>query len=118
MTRKEAIEYIELWCPYDKQNEIIEALSAEPQGDLISREEALMALTGMNFPTDRDKLIALFDKRIKALSTVEAVPLSVIEKITTEIEERATYEGIYLDRADVLDIIDKAVKEIEHEHSD
>lgn len=39
--------------------------------DLISREEALMALTGANLPTDRDKLIALFDKRIKALPTVE-----------------------------------------------
>lgn len=43
------------------------------------------------------------------------IPLSVIEKITTEIEERATYEGIYLDRADVLAIIDKAVKECTHE---
>lgn len=49
--------------------------------------------------------------------TVEAVPLSVIEKITTEIEERATYEGIYLDRADVLEIIDKAVKEYTHENT-
>ena len=45
----------------------------------------------------------------------EAKWLSVIEKITTEIEERATYEGIYLDRADVLDIIDKAVKECTHD---
>lgn len=45
------------------------------------------------------------------------IPLSVIEKITTEIEERATYEGIYLDRADVLDIIDKAVKEYTHENT-
>lgn len=45
------------------------------------------------------------------------IPLSVIEKIITEIEERATYEGIYLDRADVLEIIDKAVKEIKHECS-
>lgn len=53
-----------------------------------------------------------YEKAIKALSE-PTIPLSVIEKITTEIEERATYEGIYLDRADVLDIIDKAVKEIE-----
>ena len=40
------------------------------------------------------------------------IPLSVIEKITTEIEERATYEGIYLDRADVLEIIDRKVNEV------
>ena len=31
MTKEDAIEYIKLWCPYDKQNEIIEALSVEPQ---------------------------------------------------------------------------------------
>lgn len=54
------------------------------------------------------------DMAIKALSE-PTIPLSVIEKITTEIEERATYEGIYLDRADVLDTIDKAVKECTHE---
>ena len=47
------------------------------------------------------------------LLDAEAKWLSVIKKITIEIEERATYEGIYLDRADVLDIIDKAVKECE-----
>ena len=35
--------------------------------DLISREETLMALTGINLPTDRDGLIALFNERIKAL---------------------------------------------------
>ena len=40
--------------------------------DLIKREEALMALTGMNLPTDKDKLIALFNGRIKALLAVEA----------------------------------------------
>lgn len=39
--------------------------------DLISREGALMALTGINLPTDRDKLIALFNERIKALPPVE-----------------------------------------------
>lgn len=31
----------------------------------------------------------------------------VLDKIMAEIEERETYEGIYLDRADVLQIIDK-----------
>lgn len=59
--------------------------------------------------------VAISQSQIANAKTVEAVPLSVIEKITAEIEERATYEGIYLDRADVLEIIDKAVKECTHE---
>lgn len=56
-----------------------------------------------------------FTKRINAITPEKVIDISVIEKITTEIEERATYEGIYLDRADVLDIIDKAVKEIRND---
>ena len=63
--------------------------------------------------TDFDKCVHAIAEQIKALPPVEAVPLSVIEKITTEIEERATYEGIYLDRADVLEIIDEAVKGVD-----
>lgn len=98
--------------------------------DLISKEEALMALTGVNLPTDRDKLIALFDKRIKALVTVEAVPLSVIEDIKAEINTRRN-RSITLFKADgltkqeltfsdsayveVLGIIDKAVSEVTYD---
>jgi hypothetical protein len=41
MTREDAIDYIKLWCPYGKHNEIIKALSAEPCEDAISRQEAL-----------------------------------------------------------------------------
>ena len=91
-----------------------------PLKDLISREEALMALTGVNLPTDRDKLIALYDKRIKALQTVEAVPLSVIGDIKAEIERESDYKPYEMydmkwafNKA--LGIIDKAVKECTHE---
>ena len=34
-----------------------------------------------------------------------------IEKVKAEIEERETYEGIYLDRADILGIIDEYLGE-------
>ena len=42
----------------------------QPSEDCISREEALLALTGMDLPTDRDKLIALFTERIQHLPSV------------------------------------------------
>lgn len=38
--------------------------------DAVSREQALLALTGMDLPTDRDKLIALFTNRIQNLPSV------------------------------------------------
>ena len=37
----------------------------------------------------------------------------VLDKISAEIEERETYEGVYLDRYDVLEIIDKYKAESE-----
>lgn len=42
----------------------------QPCEDCISREHALLALTGMDLPTDRDKLIALFTERIQHLPPV------------------------------------------------
>lgn len=93
--------------------------------DLISREEALMALTGFNLPTDKYKLIALYDKRIKALQTVEAIPMSVIEKIHDAIDN-ADSDGFLANEHDYVidstltkehihEIIDKAVKECTHD---
>lgn len=46
------------------------SLEQQPSEDCISREEALLALTGMDLPTDRDKLIALFTERIQHLPSV------------------------------------------------
>jgi hypothetical protein len=43
----------------------------QPCEDCISREQALLALTGMDLPTDRDKLIALFTNRIQHLPPVQ-----------------------------------------------
>ena len=79
---------------------------------VIDYEETMKCLDEVEDSEDKTYAKSLLEWAINK-RTFEAVPLSVIETITTEIEERATYEGIYLDRADVLDIIDKAVKEIE-----
>ena len=48
----------------------IEALKRKSCIDAVSREEAIMCLTGINLPTDTDKLIALYHKRLKALPPV------------------------------------------------
>lgn len=50
-------------------DEAIRRLEAQPT-DAVSREQALLALTGMDLPTDRDKLIALFTNRIQNLPSV------------------------------------------------
>ena len=81
----------------------------------------------LSMPSSFNQIIALRSFQIVGVDCADewkeseyqgepVIPLSVIEKITTEIEERATYEGIYLDRADVLDIIDNAVKEYTYEN--
>lgn len=60
--------------------------------DCISREEALLALTGMDLPTDRDKLIALFTERIQQLPPVKP-------KYTDEEIDRAqAVEQAYVDK--------------------
>lgn len=51
-------------------NLAIKALEQEPCVDAVSREEAIMCLTGINLPTDPDELIALYHKRLKALPPV------------------------------------------------
>ena len=45
--------------------------------------------------------------------TVEAIPLDEIKQVRKEIENRATYDGIYIDRADVLSILDNLIKRYE-----
>lgn len=48
-----------------------------------------------------------------AIQAIEQEPINdVLNKISAEIEEIQTYDGIYIDRAYVLEIIDK-YKEVE-----
>ena len=57
---------------YDERMEILKALEQQTSSeDCVSREQALLSLTGKNLNTkSADELIALFDKRIKALPPV------------------------------------------------
>ena len=46
---------------------------------------------------------------------IQAIPLDKVKQAREEIENRATYDGIYIDRADVLEILDKLIAEREGE---
>lgn len=64
-------ELYQSFIDLEAENERLhDALEAQPSEDCISREEALLALTGMDLPTDRDKLIALFTERIQQMPSV------------------------------------------------
>ena len=43
------------------------------------------------------------------------VSLTKVKKAREEIENWSTYDGIYIDRADVLEILDKLIEEVEDE---
>lgn len=43
----------------------------------------------------------------------EVIPIDRVKQAIEEIENRATYDGIYIDRADVLEILDKLIAESE-----
>ena len=71
MTKKYIIVADDSFKGFDKEIARLErewgAEEIEPSEDCVSREQALLALTGIDLPTDRDKLIALFTERIQHL---------------------------------------------------
>ena len=62
--------------------------------DCVSREETIMCLTGINLPTDIDKLIALYNERIKALPPV----LPKREQGKWKQYEHSTFRGLDEDK--------------------
>lgn len=74
----------------NETNYIIKALEQEPSEDCVSREQALLALTGKNLSSkNTEELISLFNKRIKALP-----PVAPIHKVGKWIAERDNYGNI------------------------
>ena len=73
MTREKAIEKLKNFADHCYPNEeflmAIKALEQEPCDDAISREDALMALTG-EWPESIEELIHRFNRRIKTLPPV------------------------------------------------
>ena len=70
MTREQAIKYLRSSGMSEEQiDTVVAALSAEPCEDAISREDALMALTG-EWTEPTEELIHRFIRRIKTLPPV------------------------------------------------
>lgn len=65
----------------------------------------------LDFDENKHKVtgMALF-KDIEKIPTVKAIPLDKVKKAREIIEDRSTYDGIYIDRADVLEILDKLIE--------
>lgn len=64
-----------VYVDYERLRDIVrDGVVIEKCEDAISREQALLALTGMDLPTDGDKLIALFTERIQHLPSVTPQP--------------------------------------------
>lgn len=83
---------------------------------VIDYEEAMKCLDEVEDSEDKTYAKSLLEWAINK-RTFEAVPLSVIEKIHTEVGALEWYgDDAFWDGVNaVTDIIDKAVKEIEHE---
>lgn len=114
----------------DAEFKLHELTHKEPCEDVISRQSVLewiqqsLSEYGNTYTTDMLNMWGLFEDWIKNALPVEAVPLSVIEDIKYDVEKYFV-DNIWAKKDDcseetkhfkaVLEIIDKAVKEYEHE---
>lgn len=71
-------------------------------------EERLMCIDNMLFKKcedTKDTILQAFWWYRK-----HSIPLEKIKQAREEIENRSTYDGIYIDRADVLEILDRLIE--------
>ena len=67
-----------------KQKEPQESMKKKLCDNAISREEALLMLTGENLPNDALQLISIFSKRIQNLPAVQPVETTKLENLIDE----------------------------------
>ncbi|SDW44758.1 hypothetical protein SAMN05216391_10818 [Lachnospiraceae bacterium KHCPX20] len=60
-----------------------------------------------------DGFVSFSQSQINEAEEVKAIPLEKVEQAREEIENWSTYDGIYIDRADVLSVLDKLIEEVE-----
>ena len=59
-----------------------------------------------------DDFVSYSQGQIDTMEEVKAIPLEKIKQAREEIENWSTYDGIYIDRADALEILDKLIEEV------
>ena len=83
MTKEEAEDYIREWCPYDRQEEIIEALEQEPKSEKVFK---------MRRPTPEER--ESVDKYVKSISKSTGVDFWNLEQEPkTGCWERVKYDS-------------------------
>lgn len=89
------------------------ALEAQPSENCISKEQALLALTGIDLPTDRDKLIALFTERIQHLPPVTPQIEPCEDCVSIEEAKQFLYERIdRLNDDELYDIFSRIIDDM------
>lgn len=100
MTKEEAKDYIREWCPYDRQDKIIQALEQQPCEDCISRQAAINSLGECPMVwTDSDAEITAERDWKDTVKMLKRLP-SVTPKFTdAEIQKMQEMEQAQLDKA-------------------
>ena len=62
-----------------------------------------------------DGYVSYSQSQIDDAEEVKAIPLEKVEQAREEIENWSTYDGIYIDRADVLSVLDKLIEGVEED---
>lgn len=128
MTREEAIEFFKDMnkCTYGNLEAVEMAIKALEQEPILEKDGTLIVTTehyknvgrvlvecgtnGTLFYQDQEPFM---NKPCISSKVCEHDKEVVLDKISAEIEEAQTYDGIYIDRAYVLEIIDKYKAESE-----
>lgn len=78
--------------------------------ELIDRNKIDFYTIGMDDFSGNEILEVAFKEDIEKIPTTKAIPLDKVRKVIETIEDRSTYDGIYIDRADVLGILDELIE--------
>ena len=96
-------------------NYAIKIFKASSDLELLRIEAEHMALVyGENSTTIYDELINTL-RHVNREDIMKCAFINKLKQAEKEIENMSTYDGIYLDRADILEIIDKLIEEYERE---
>lgn len=96
-------------------NYAIKIFKASSDLELLRTEAEHMALAfGEDSEIMYDELINTL-RHVNQEDIMKCVFINKLEQAKKEIENMSTYDGIYLDRADILEIIDKLIEEYKRE---
>ena len=110
-TREDLLKYGVSTKQLKAINYAIKIFEASSDLELLRLEAEHMALVyGENSTTIYDELTNTL-RHVNQEDIMKCAFINKLEQAEKEIENMSTYDGIYLDRADILEIIDKLIEE-------